>query len=101
MRREALAAGMYAVAGHSRTFPRVQILTVEGLLGGLERPEIVNIDPNLTFRAPPREPIVRVQEELHLPAEDADQVAVTQPKRKAKVVRMQAEKARRRRKASQ
>jgi site-specific DNA-methyltransferase (adenine-specific) len=40
MRKEAIAAGFYHSPGWNRDYPRVQILTVGGLLGGAERVEL-------------------------------------------------------------
>ena len=39
MKSEAASAGFYASPGWGRDYPRLQILTVEGLLAGVERLE--------------------------------------------------------------
>lgn len=52
MRQEAAEAGMYNPSGRSSGIPRIQILTVAGLLSGQERPQIFNINPALSFRQP-------------------------------------------------
>ena len=97
MRKEALTAGLYKSPGHQHAVPRVQILTIEGLLSGVERPEFINLDPSLTFRQPPRERYARVQEELHFLHEEEPTPA---PKRrKAKVVKLKPARAGRNKKA--
>ena len=49
-----------------RSFPRLQILTIEGLLAGSERPQLINFDPSLNCQQPARERTSRLQQELHL-----------------------------------
>ena len=55
MIKEAATAGLYDSEAHGRKFPRVQILTVNGLLEGNERPEYVNVDADLGFKRAKRE----------------------------------------------
>ncbi len=52
---EAASAGFYHSAGYNQDWPRLQILTIEGLLSGKERPDYKNIDADLGFKQAPRE----------------------------------------------
>ncbi len=51
---EAAAAGFYESPHHGR-FPRLQILTIEGLLAGTERPQYPDMSAGLTFKKAARE----------------------------------------------
>lgn len=55
MINEAATAGLYDSKAYGRKFPRLQILTVKGLLGGNERPEYINVDAELGFKRAKRE----------------------------------------------
>ncbi len=49
MRKDAAAAGLYS-SPNGKKFPRVQLLTIEGLLSGKERAEHPDYDPDLNFK---------------------------------------------------
>ena len=53
--REAAAAGRYHAARYNEDWPRLQLLTIEGLLSGQEHPLYKNISPGLGRRTAPRE----------------------------------------------
>ena len=52
---EAAAAGFYEARAYKQKFPRIQILTVRGLLEGSERPEYINVDADLGHKRARRE----------------------------------------------
>jgi len=52
---EAAAAGFYHSESYHEDWPRLQLLTIEGLLSGQEQPLYKNISPGLGRRAAPRE----------------------------------------------
>ena len=52
---EAAAAGLYEAEAYGRKFPRIQILTVQGLMEGRERPEYINVDADLSHKRAKRE----------------------------------------------
>jgi hypothetical protein len=52
---EAAAAGLYHSTGYNENWPRLQVLTVAGLLSGAERPVYKNIDADLGFKRAQRE----------------------------------------------
>ncbi len=66
MKNAALSAGIYHPPHHQRSIPRLQILTIEGLLAGSERPQLINLDPSLNRQQPARERTPRLQQELPL-----------------------------------
>jgi adenine specific DNA methylase Mod len=47
---EAASAGMYHSSGFAEDWPRLQILTIDGLLSGRERPEYKTVNPFLGFK---------------------------------------------------
>ncbi|XGV89120.1 MAG: site-specific DNA-methyltransferase [Limnothrix sp. BL-A-16] len=52
MIKEAASAGFYKSAGNGRDYPKIQILTIEGLLNGTERPEYFDMNlGGLNFKA--------------------------------------------------
>jgi hypothetical protein len=55
MLAEAAAAGFYEARAYKQKFPRIQILTVRGLLEGSERPEYINVDADLGHKRARRE----------------------------------------------
>lgn len=64
MRTEALTAGYYQAA-HFGAFPKLQILTIEGVLNGVERPLYPDLaQGGLTFKKAERETPTRKQETL-------------------------------------
>lgn len=54
MRADAAAAGLYP-GGAGRNFPRIQLLTIEGLLSGSHRAEHPDHAPNVNFKKAKRE----------------------------------------------
>ncbi|MBI4082381.1 MAG: restriction endonuclease [Candidatus Lambdaproteobacteria bacterium] len=56
---EAATAGLYHSAGYNEDWSRVQILTIEGLLNGSERPIFKNMNPALGSRQAKRESNLR------------------------------------------
>jgi site-specific DNA-methyltransferase (adenine-specific) len=52
---EAAAAGFYEAQAYKQKFPRIQILTVRGLLEESERPQYVNVDAELGHKRARRE----------------------------------------------
>lgn len=54
MRADAAAAGLYA-GGPNRKYPRIQLLTIEGLLTGTQRAEHPDQAPNVNFKKAKRE----------------------------------------------
>jgi DNA modification methylase len=88
MRREALEAGRYTPRGHPHGIPRIQILTVGGLLSGREQPQIVNISPAVNFRPPRVERAPAIQEALLLEVGQAPRPRADQAARKTRVVRL-------------
>jgi adenine specific DNA methylase Mod len=52
---EAASAGFYHSAAYNQDWPRVQILTVKGLLEGSERPQYINVDADLGHKRARRE----------------------------------------------
>ncbi|HIK43124.1 DNA methyltransferase [Thermoleptolyngbya sp. M55_K2018_002] len=66
MIKEAASAGFYR-AGNGKDYPRIQILTIEGLLSGRDRPAFFDMDMRgLTFKKAPREAAPGIQQELAL-----------------------------------
>lgn len=64
MVRECTTAGFYR-ASNGRDYPRIQILTIEGLLTGRERPEFFDMNRgDLTFKKAQREMPTGKQGEL-------------------------------------
>ena len=55
MKAEAASAGFYHSDGYNEDWPRLQILTIEGVLEGRERPEFKNVNPNVSFKKAKRE----------------------------------------------
>lgn len=60
---EAASAGFYESPHHGK-FPRLQVLTIEGLLAGTERPSYPDMSAGLTFKKAPREKKKGTQEGL-------------------------------------
>ncbi|NJL20262.1 MAG: site-specific DNA-methyltransferase [Leptolyngbyaceae cyanobacterium SM1_3_5] len=67
MLKEAAAVGFYR-AGNGQQYPKIQILTIEGLLGGTERPQYFDMRlGDLTYKKAQRESIaIGEQQELSL-----------------------------------
>ena len=64
MIREAAEAGFYAPDGlTAHRFPRVQILSVEDILSGAQRPEYPRYAPRETFRRAPRSRAQRARQD--------------------------------------
>ena len=95
MRKEALSAGMYRAPYHDRSFPRLQILTIEGLLEGTERPEMINLDPRLSHQQPARLQRLRVQQEL--PLDEQEKTVALKKLKQGRVVSMAKARAKRKR----
>lgn len=56
MVKEAASAGFYECPHNKKNYPKLQILTVEGLLSGHERPEFLDLSQGATtFKQAPRE----------------------------------------------
>jgi len=55
MLTEAAAAGLYHSASYNENWPRIQVLTVEGLLAGSERPTFKSVNFSLGFKQAKRE----------------------------------------------
>lgn len=56
MLKEAASAGFYECPHNKKGYPKIQILTVEGLLSGHERPEYLDLSQGATtFKQAPRE----------------------------------------------
>lgn len=51
---EAAAAGFYESPHHGK-FPKIQILTIEGLMNGTERPQYMDLSTGITFKQAKRE----------------------------------------------
>ncbi len=62
MRADAASAGIYA--GGKKQFPRVQLLTIEGLLSGKERAEHPDYVPDVNFKKAKREPEEASEDDL-------------------------------------
>lgn len=56
MRKEAASAGFYECRHNRKSYPKIQILTIEGLLLNRERPEFLDLSQGaVTFKSPPKE----------------------------------------------
>ena len=55
MKTEAAAAGFYHSKGYKEDWPRIQILTIQGLLDGRERPAYKSVSSDLGFKKAKRE----------------------------------------------
>ena len=72
MRADAASAGWYTAANGKR-YPRVQRLTVEGLLAGGERAEHPDYAPNLKYQKAKREKAAHPELFSNTPAEPEDE----------------------------
>jgi hypothetical protein len=63
MQTEAISAGFYH-SPHFGDFPKIQILTIEGLLAGTERPRYPDMSGGQTFKKAMREKNFEVQDSL-------------------------------------
>lgn len=66
MVKEAAAAGFYHSQAYNQDWPRIQILTVEGLLSDKDKPQFINVNPDLTFKSAKRESKSGEQQEIPL-----------------------------------
>ncbi len=56
MVKEAASAGFYECPHNKKGYPKIQLLTIEGLLSGHERPEYLDLAQGaVTFKSPPKE----------------------------------------------